>query len=65
MFVKIYDAAVPLADCFALFLQIISLLLGYLIAGLATYKGNTYVSTANIKASPGGTFLWVKTFNIR
>jgi uracil-xanthine permease len=43
---------------------IVALLLGYLIAGLVKYDGKTYVDTTNIKNSPGGTFLWVKTFNI-
>lgn len=44
---------------------IIALLLSYLIAGLIKYKNQgTYVSTTNIKNSPGITFLWVKTFPI-
>ncbi|KAK9815474.1 hypothetical protein WJX72_004255 [[Myrmecia] bisecta] len=43
---------------------IISLLLGYLIAGVCKYQGNTYVDTTAIKNAPGGTFLWVKTFPI-
>lgn len=36
----------------------------YLIAGVCKRYGEHYVDTQNIKNSPGGTFLWVKTFNI-
>jgi uracil-xanthine permease len=43
---------------------IIALLLGYLIAGVSKRDGLTYVDTANIKAAPGATFLWVYTFPI-
>lgn len=41
---------------------IIALLVGYMIAGIATYDGKKFVTGSKISAAPAITFLWVKTF---
>ncbi len=41
---------------------VLGLLFGYLVAGLSSYEGNAYVTSANIKDADAITFLWTETF---